>query len=268
MDDHQFRQILDWHHLSWSGYRKVRKGVKKRLSRHMRRLGCTTVEAYLDVLAHEVEQRKDAEQLLFVTIGRFFRDRRLWTDMEQHLLPEIMSRGGTPLRVWSAGCACGEEVYSLLMVWDRLASRTENAPELEIWGTDANPEVLERARAGVYSRSTLRELDRDYRDAYLEAHPHTGCFAVDDRLKDNIVWRLNDLLTDAPPSQGLQLVLLRNNLLTYYQGSQQERALERIVGGMTPGGFLVIGSHEKLPAGFKNLVPSGINPLVFRKPLN
>ncbi|MEW6112375.1 MAG: hypothetical protein AB1664_09630, partial [Thermodesulfobacteriota bacterium] len=78
MTDDEFRQILDHFRLSWHGYRKVRKGVKKRLAKHMHELQCKTGEAYLDKVTHDPDVKKHAEALLTVTISRFLRDRRLW----------------------------------------------------------------------------------------------------------------------------------------------------------------------------------------------
>ena len=107
MDDRHFRQLLDALGLSWSGFRKVRKGVKKRVARHMQQLGCRDMDAYVARLETDTIVRLECERLLSVSISRFFRDRRLWETLQGHILPELATAFSTGIRMWSAGCACG-----------------------------------------------------------------------------------------------------------------------------------------------------------------
>ncbi len=92
MDDQQFRQLLNLFGFSWKGYRKVRKGVKKRINRHMKELGCRNMAAYLAELEKEDEARQHCELLLTVSISRFFRDREFWRTLEKKLLPELIRK--------------------------------------------------------------------------------------------------------------------------------------------------------------------------------
>ena len=92
MDDRQFSKLLYRFDYSWSGYRKVRKGVKKRLRRHMQDLDCRSVEPYLQILEHGGEQREHFDRLMTFSISRFFRDRALWHIVENDILPEIAER--------------------------------------------------------------------------------------------------------------------------------------------------------------------------------
>ncbi len=85
MDDDQFRQLLDDFNFSWAGYRKVRKGVKKRISRHMQELNCPNIKVYLDLLNQNDAVRQESERRMTVSISRFFRDRKLWQDLEEEI---------------------------------------------------------------------------------------------------------------------------------------------------------------------------------------
>jgi chemotaxis protein methyltransferase CheR len=107
MNDHQFSQLLDWYGLSWSGYRKVRKGVKKRTGRHMQQLGYRRMEEYLLALENYPALRTQTQCLLTVCISRFFRDVGLWQFLEKHALPRIITKSSDTIKVWSAGCAAG-----------------------------------------------------------------------------------------------------------------------------------------------------------------
>ncbi len=265
MDDEQFRQILNRFNRSWAGYRKVRKGVKRRIAQHMEQLGCKSVQAYLDALAGDSDARKQAEITLSVTISRFFRDRKLWADIEARVIPQIWSQSDRQIRAWSAGCACGEEVYSLKIIWDRYLKQFDNPPGLIVWATDSNPQALSRAQAGVYSTGSLKELDRELRESYLKPHSEPNHYVVTQRLRAGILWKRHDLLHDEPPAQGFRLVFLRNNLLTYYHGSGRKQACERIASSISQGGFLIIGAHETIPECCHVMEPSGFNRMVFRK---
>jgi chemotaxis methyl-accepting protein methylase len=157
MDDNQFRILLEYLQYSWPGYRKVRKGVKKRIHRHMQQLGCRNVMDYLKILDLEPGAHHECELLMTVSISRFFRDRRLWEMLKNRWLPDMIANDPPGLKVWSAGCACGEEAYSFKIIWELLGQQFEHLPALDLLATDRHPNYLERARSGIYNRSCLKE---------------------------------------------------------------------------------------------------------------
>lgn len=264
MDDQPFRNLLDFLRLSWAGYRKVRKGVRKRVSRFMQEFGFRGIDEFLLAIERNPELRKQVESLMTVSVSRFFRDRRLWQALEKHVLPEIIVKRDEKVKVWSAGCACGEEPYSFKILWDTVKRRVERLPELELWATDMNPLYLEKAREGIYPLSSLKELPPEWRVGYFSSGTESH-FAVSDFLKRGVLWKVHNLVTDVPPQRRFQIIFLRNNLLTYYQDEIKEPALGRIIESLAPGGFLLIGSHERLPAESQALVPFPHHPNIFQK---
>jgi chemotaxis protein methyltransferase CheR len=264
MDDQQFRNLLDFHRLSWAGYRKVRKGVKKRVSRYMQELGLHRMDEFLLAIERNPELRKQVEILMAVSVSRFFRGRRLWRILEEHILPEIIAQRVEQVKVWSAGCACGEEPYSFKILWETMKQRFERLAELELWATDMNPLNLEKAREGIYPLSSLKEVPPEWRVGYFSPRTESR-LAVSDFLKKGVLWKVHNLLTDVPPHREFQIIFLRNNLLTYYPDEVKEPALERIIESLAPGGFLIIGSHEKLPAQCQVLIPFPHHPYIFQR---
>jgi chemotaxis methyl-accepting protein methylase len=254
MDDQQFRQLLSRFGFSWDGYRKVRKGVKKRVSRHMQQMGCRTVQAYLLELDQHKDARQHFEHLMTVSISRFFRDRALWQTLEDEVLPRIIKEHENKVKVWSAGCACGEEVYSLKILWEITGQRLQALPELEIWGTDMNPLYLNKARAGVYGRSSLKEVPEALRAQFFRVGS----------MKEGIVWLDHNLLFD-PSGNKFRLVFLRNSLLTYYEERLKGPAFQKVVDALAEGGFLIIGSHEQIPPRVGRLLPFGRHPCIYQK---
>ena len=245
----------------------MRKGVKKRLARHMRECGCRTAPEYLAFLGEDPSARKTAGRLLTVSISRFFRDPEMWAALASILSPRLAYSSVPafirPFRAWSAGCSCGEEVYSLKILWMRLARRIPDLPPLEVWAGDVNPEVLDKARRGVYPRSSVRNLSADDLAAAFTATSRR--FTVRPALKAGIRWLRHDLVSDPPPAADVDLIFLRNNLLTYYLRPVAAPALARISGALAPGGLLVVGRKETAPLNGLPLVPLGGCPCIFEK---
>jgi len=230
----------------------------------MQRLGCRQVKDYIRVLDLEPAAHQECELLMTVSISRFFRDRRLWEMLEKHWLPDIIADEPSQLKVWSAGCACGEEVYSFNIVWERLRMNFADLPPLDLLASDRHPGYLERGRKGAYNRSSLTEVDPDCRERYFESRKGGRQFVIREYLKSRIRWEIHHLST-APPGTGFDIIFLRNNVLTYYRQAARENILNSILGSLSPGGLLIIGSHENLPSPRPTLKVGTKLPCVFQK---
>ena len=138
MDPRDLAVLLDRFALSADGYRKVRKGVQKRIVRHMQGLGCPSMKAYLERLDNDGDARREARRLIDDSISRFFRDEPLWRLLEKEILPSLVAEHPAGLRVWSAGCAMGQEVYSLRILWALLSDRSPAMPPLDLMASSAS----------------------------------------------------------------------------------------------------------------------------------
>lgn len=265
MDDRRFRLLLDWFGLSRDGYYRVRKGVKKRIGRHMLECGCRNVSTYLMRLTQDRTLREQCRTLLNVSISRFFRDRALWQLLQEEILPELINAGVDPFRVWSAGCARGEEIYSFKMVWDLLGHGRDSMPQLQAWATDMNQECIDAARRGVYSASSLKEVPDELKQRYFERLPKKSLLAIRESVKGGISWRCLDLVADEPPAQDFHMVFLRNNILTYCGEVLLDAALPKIWEASAQGGYLIIGSKEKWPPEGGPLHPHAGHPGLLMK---
>jgi chemotaxis methyl-accepting protein methylase len=263
MEDTQFQQLLDRFGFSWAGYRRVRKGVKKRLSRHMQEMHCGSIENYIEAITKDRAVRLQFGRLMTVSISRFFRDRGLWEIMQKKILPLLAKNAPRAIRVWSAGCASGEEIYSFKILWEGLRKPYSCISNLGILATDMNPAYLERAKAAVYPRTSMREVPEAIRSTYFEMLAG-GKYALRSRMRDGIVWQVHDLLSD-PPATAFDLIFLRNNLLTYYGDEIKIPALTKVINSVAPRGFLIIGSHERMPIELLELKPWGGSTIIFQK---
>jgi chemotaxis protein methyltransferase CheR len=263
LSDDEFRRLLEHLDRPWEGFRKVRKGVKKRVRRHMQMAGCTGIDTYLDLLKGNAEAFNECQRCLTVTISRFFRDRRLWDHLRSRVLPGLIKRYPDRLAAWSAGCANGEEPYTLAMVWEELAAPLTPAPTLEILATDAEPACILRAETGRYPQSSFKEMPEGIMNRWFRRVPGGRQRQIDAYLRRRVRWQVRHLLED-PPTGRFQLILLRNNLLTYYRGPEMIAALERITAALTKGGALVVGSHERPPSLKAALARDAECPWIYR----
>ena len=199
-----------------------------------------------------------------VSISRFFRDGPLWQVLEREILPSLIAEHHNGLRVWSAGCALGQEVYSFAILWTMLAGKTAAIPPLELWATDVNLSYLERAMEGIYPAGVLARVPEKMRDRFFRPAGRSQR-RVADEIREGIQWRVHDLTADAPPARDFHIVFLRNNLLTYYRDEIVAAALPSIADSLVPGGVLVIGRKERLPDFLKGFTPHTAVSCLYRK---
>ena len=259
LTDADFRIVLDHCNRPWRGFRKVRKGVLKRIRSHMAALHCSSISAYIDILKRNPVEEEILQSHLRITISRFNRDRYLWDYLAEHLFPCLLEQTDE-LKIWSAGCCCGEEVYSLKLLWHMHFS---SYPALHILATDANSKCLERAQAGIFKKTSLREIPEEAVSRFFVRCLDQKSYAIHPRFKENIVWQHHDFLL-SPPDETFHVIFLRNNLLTYYNDPLKSAALKRILSSLTPGGYLVTGSHERLPEPRFSLARSEKCSMVFQ----
>jgi chemotaxis protein methyltransferase CheR len=229
----------------------------------MQTLECRSWEAYLSRMDRDAELLREAELLMSVSISRFFRDRRLWEIIEEHIFSPLIRLASGEINVWTAGCAMGQEVYSLKILWTEYEKSIDNAPPLSIWATDVNKKTLEKAGNGIYPPSSMKNMPEEFVKNFFSI-TSDGLYRITDKLNKDITWEFHDLVR-SPIQKTFHIIFLRNNLLTYYREDIQRLTLEKITKSLRNGGFLITGSHEKLPSETLGLSPLKICPFVFQK---
>jgi chemotaxis protein methyltransferase CheR len=234
--------------MRWPGFRRVRSQVCKRLQRRLRELALPDLAAYRQLLGTHSDEWDLLDSFCRISISRFYRDRRIFEDLAQEVLPVLVrpARGTDgPVRVWSAGCASGEEPYTLALLW-HFRFPDQNRIPLSITATDLDPVLLTRARTACYPESSLRELPRRWRVEAFTRRNDVSCLRPE--FKGSVEFLHQDLRTEAPAGP-FHLVACRNLAFTYYTEPLQREVLTRIAAALTPAGFLMIGGRESLPAG-------------------
>jgi chemotaxis protein methyltransferase CheR len=259
MTDRECVEFLQWAlprlGYRWAGFRKVRRQVRRRIRRRVEQLGLDDVAGYRDRLEAHPDEWEVLDAFCSITISRFFRDRGVFEMLRTKILPQLASAAiaakRSELHAWCAGAASGEEPYSLRILWDRFLAATFPQARLRILATDAREALLERARRASYPRSSLREVPAEVLES---AFTREGSHHVVKAEHRAVEFRRQDIRR-AMPEGTFDIVLCRNVAFTYFSEARQRDVARRIRTRLRPGGFLVVGSHERVPAG------SGFSPL-------
>jgi len=182
------------------------------------------------------------------------------------ILPELARaawvRGQHVVRAWSAGCASGEEPYSLRLAWDFAVEPALPHAALHVLATDVSPELLRRARWAVYPASALEELPDSWRSAAFEEVE--GGYRLREEFRSGVEFQRQDI-REAMPAGPIDLILCRNLAFTYFEIERQRAILTGLEKRLSTGGALLVGSHESLPEPTA-LVPSAGTPGLYRVP--
>ncbi len=213
---------------------------------------CGSAAAYLERLA---DDRVEAEALfgsLRVGYSEFFRDPLAFALLERAILPELAEQrardGGKEIRVWSAGCASGQEAWSVAILLSELCAAPGRAVPYRVFATDLCEPDLAAARAGVYGAEAVGNVRaRHLRDYFVR---HGESYAVAAALRGRVDFSVYDLLdecTNCPPASiyGDMDLVLCCNVLLYYRPEAQRVILEKGRRCLAPGGYLVTGETER-----------------------
>ncbi len=195
---------------------------------------------YADLVSRDPAEREALRSLLVVTISRFFRNAKVFGRLSRDVLPQL-AEGGKPVAAWSAGCAAGEEPYSVRIAWEELQGPK---PPLRLVATDIDGVSLERAAAGCYPQSSLREVPEALRRKYFEREGES--YRVREEVRRSVSFRKMDLLRDGPPGR-FDLILCRNAAFTYFGPDRRSSVAAMLAASLADGGYLVLGRTEKLP---------------------
>jgi chemotaxis methyl-accepting protein methylase len=224
--------------------------VERRIGTRLHALGLHTYRqyaTYLDAHADEYPLLIDA---LTINVTQFFRDTPVWETLCANVIPALLKakteRGRRVLRVWCAGCATGEEPYSVAMcVLSVIEDLDLSGVVLNVIGTDIDRRALTVAKNAEYPGARLGEIPRRFRDSYLEVGKET--FRIGPSVRRCVKLHYLNLFEE-PPVNVVDLVLCRN-VFIYFNREDQERVMASFVKGLTQGGYLVLGRSERLARG-------------------
>jgi chemotaxis protein methyltransferase CheR len=260
MTDSECVEFLQWClptlHLRWRGFRKVRRQVCKRINHRVQGLGLPNAAAYRAYLEDHPNEWATLDTLCWINISRFYRDRKVFEQLEDCVLPQlaqrVIARADSEIRCWSAGCAAGEESYTLAIIWRNCFATQFPLLRLRIVATDIDPIAIRRAERGCYRPSSAKDLPSAWRAQAFVAI--AGELCLKDEYRSSVTFMLQDIRECAP--EGLfDLILCRNLVFTYFDETLQRKTMQGLSDRLAPGGALIIGNLESLPDGALGLAP-------------
>ena len=229
-----------------------REFLAKSIAKRMQTTGMGTVADYC---AHLAESRAEAEEFhrsLRSGHSAFFRNPLTFALLEQHILPELLKErkqhSRSEIRIWSAGCAAGQEAWSIAILLDELTRADDPPHPYRIFASDLSAQSLAVARVGVYSAEAVGNVRLHQLDECFTRHGE--CFAIASRLRDQVNFSAYDLLDEDTSSPQASIygdfdLILCCNLLFYYRPCIQQRILDKLCRDLVPGGYLVTGETER-----------------------
>lgn len=229
----------------------------------MRERRCVKVEDYAELLEREPAETDALISALLIKVTDFFRDPPLWEKLRKHILPELLARAAADgeMRVWSAGCATGEEAYSIAMLLADLTREQKTNVPFRVFGTDRDFGAVTAARRGMYSQEQVKGLPAELLERWFERVAEG--YLVRKDLRRYLVFGVHEVVNNAPISR-LDLVLCRN-LFIYLDAAAQRRALMNFHHGLKPDGILALGKSELIPFAEKLFTPVDLPTRIYRK---
>jgi two-component system CheB/CheR fusion protein len=263
--DPQFEALLlylkDARGFDFTGYK--RSSLMRRVDRRMSQAGVATYPEYLDHLQVHPDEFTLLFNTILINVTAFFRDPDAWAYLRSEILEPMLAAKpeGAPIRIWSAGCASGEEAYTMAMVLADLMGIDEFRERVKIYATDVDEEQLAEARQAAYSEEQLRAVPPEVLEKYFEVAGERHVFRKD--LRRSVIFGRNDLIQDAPISR-IDVLTCRNTLM-YFNAETQARILSRFHFALSTGGVLFLGKAEMLLSHGSLFSPAELKYRVFRR---
>jgi chemotaxis protein methyltransferase CheR len=269
MDQRPCAAFLQWAlprlRLAPDGFRRVRGQVCKRVRRRMQAIGVGGWDMYQRYLEAHHEEWDELAVMCRISVSRFYRDAEVFDALRERVLPPLAdgaaARGNDTLVVWSAGCASGEEPYTLALLWRFAIAQRHPDLRLRVLATDADAAAIDRARTGCYPPSSVKELPRDWLTAFEK---RDGRLCLGTALRALVEFRVHDL-GEQPPAGPFDLVLCRNLVFTYFAEPLRTEVARRLLATLVPGGALLAGAREPVDHGALCLDPLAGVPGLFRR---
>jgi chemotaxis protein methyltransferase CheR len=237
--------------IDFSNYRS--NTLTRRISARLYQLGFNDYAAYLERLENDPTECDQLIDVIAINVSSFFRDPIVWEMLNQRILPALIEKksqkGVREIRAWSAGCAAGEEIYSLAILIEQALKKNNSTWVTSLFATDIDRKALDRAAKALYTREYLADTKLGILDKYFK--PAAESFKLSSAISSRVSFSRDDLTaeqTDSPAESvygEFDLILCRNTLI-YFNRELQNRVMHKFSRALAPGGYLILGSSESL----------------------
>ncbi|HEY0450555.1 CheR family methyltransferase [Actinophytocola sp.] len=245
----------------FTGYKRT--SLARRVGRRMAQVGIHDYAEYIDQLQVSSDEFDALFNTILINVTSFFRDQEAWEYLRDEIVPSLLAERSPedPVRIWSAGCASGEEAYSLAMVFAEAMGVERFRQRVKIYATDVDEEALVQARQAIYPEAAVENVPPELVGQYFERAGNQYVFRKD--LRRSVIFGRNDLVQDAPISR-IDLLVCRNTLM-YFNAETQTKILGRLHFALAPRGLLFLGKAEMLLSHAMIFEPIDLKRRLFRK---
>lgn len=255
------RYMRDSRGFDFTGYKRT--SLMRRVRHRMDQAGYTAFDEYLDFLQASSDEFTALFNTILINVTSFFRDPDAWEFVSTEVIARLLAERGPddPLRVWSAGCASGQEAYTLAMLLAEALGPEGFRQRVKIYATDVDEEALSEARIASYDAKAVESVPADLLGRYFEQV--NGRYVFHKDLRRAVIFGRNDLVKDAPISR-VDLLVCRNSLM-YLNAETQRNVLGRLHFALAPHGTLFLGHAEMLLSHGDRFAPLNLKHRIFRK---
>jgi len=244
----QIAEILrEQQNFNLNGYKAL--CIKRRLAMRVRTAGKNDPDGYVELLRESESEQEQLLTTLSIHVSEFFRNPSVYAVLAKKILPDLFATTrqlGSKMRVWSIGCANGEEPFSVALLCHTQRQRCDH---LAIVATDLSSAALARAKQGVFSAERVRDVPPELLAKFFT--PAGDQYRLSENIREQVQFFRHDILVD-PPFYRADLILCRN-LLIYFSRPQQQKILELLATALLPGGYLILGRAETLAPACRDL---------------
>jgi two-component system, chemotaxis family, CheB/CheR fusion protein len=253
--------LKDARGFDFSGYKRATLG--RRVRKRIGEVGIEDYEAYVDYLEANPREFSELFNTILINVTGFFRDKEAWDYLVAEIVPKLIETvpEEEQIRVWSAGCASGEEAYTIAIVLLEALGEEQFKRRVKIYATDVDEEALAEARAAVYPQEALKDVPPEIVERYFVANGRGCGFRPD--LRRSVIFGRNELLQDAPISR-IDLLICRN-VLMYFTSAAQTRILSQLNFALSDRGYLFLGKSEMLVRHSEYFKPVAVKHRIFQR---
>ena len=198
----------------------------------------TGYDKFVQKLRDEKAVFDDFVNYLTINVSEFYRNPEQWKLMDQQIIPELINKFGTRLKIWSAACSTGDEPYSLVMAF----SKHIPLNQITITATDIDKQVIEKAKLGLYNDKSIAAVPEEFKKKYFTKVGPS--YKISDEIKARVQFQQHNLLKDAYPDK-CDLIVCRN-VLIYFTEEAKDEIFRKYNSSLKTGGILFIGSTEQI----------------------
>jgi two-component system CheB/CheR fusion protein len=240
-----------------------RPSLMRRIEKRMQAVSIAGFADYMDYLEVHPDEFAQLFNNILINVTGFFRDESAWDLLRETVIPALIGdpASNQPVRIWSAGCASGEETYSVAMLLADALGRDAFRDRVKIYATDVDDHALGQARTASYTERQVQPVPPAFLERYFARE--NDRFVFDKDLRRSVIFGRHDLIQDAPISR-VNLLLCRNTLM-YFNTEAQNRILARFHFALCPDGVLFLGKAEMLFTYSQLFTPIDLRRRVFKK---